>query len=223
MLTRKLRMEGFQVNHKKIWRLYREEGLSIRRKHRKKIPAHLRVALPTPELANECWSVDFMSDVTTGGRTLRFLNVIDDCTRENLAASPSYSFPSVKVTKELDRIALFRGYPKHLRVDNGPEFRSKHFHEWAMRRGVTLVFIQPGKPMQNAFIESFNGRMRDEFLNQSLFVSDRDAGRKAEQWRYEYNNSRPHGSLGVPPALYRKNLEKQQLNQGRTLIQIGNN
>jgi len=215
-------MKGFQVNHKKIWRLYKEEGLSIRRKSKKKIPAHLRVAHPTPEAPNEFWAADFMSDVTTGGRTLRFLNVIDECTRENLAATPSYSFPSVKVTAEIDRIALFRGYPKYLRLDNGPEFRSRHFHEWAMKHGITLVFIQPGKPMQNAFIESFNGRMRDELLNQNLFVSEKDAKRKADNWRNEYNNWRPHGSLGLPPVLYRESLQKQQLNQEQTLIQVGN-
>lgn len=187
------------------------------------MPAHLRIALPTPTAPNEFWAADFMSDVTTDGRALRFLNVIDECTRENLAATAAYSLPAVKVTEELDRVALFRGYPKYLRVDNGPEFRSKHFHEWAIKRGITLVLIQPGKPMQNAFIESFNGRMRDELLNQNLFVSDRDATRKALLWRTEYNNFRPHGSLGLPPALYGENLKKQQLNQEKTLIQVGNN
>lgn len=215
-------MEGFAVNYKKVWRLYREEGLSIRRKRKKKLPAHLRATLPAPVAVNDCWSADFMSDVTTGGRTLRFFNVLDDCSRENLAATPAYSFPSTKVTEELDRVALFRGYPKHLRVDNGPEFRSKHFHQWAMLHGVTLVFIEPGKPMQNAFIESFNGRMRDEFLNQNLFTSDIDAEQKTNQWRYEYNNLRPHGSLGLPPVTYRERLNKQLLNQEITLIQSGN-
>lgn len=115
-------MKGFAVNHKKVWRIYKDEGLSIRRKRKKKLPAHLRIALPPPEAPNDCWSADFMSDATTSGRALRFLNIIDECTRENLAASPRYSFPAEKVTAELDRIALFRGYPKYIRLDNGPEF-----------------------------------------------------------------------------------------------------
>ena len=210
MLTRRLKQEGFVVNHKKVWRLYREEGLGMRKKSKKKLPQHLREAMPMMERANQCWSIDLVSDATTDGRMLRFLTGVDDFTRTNLVLYAAYSLPGSKVVECLEMVAEHRGYPEYIRVDNGPEFRSKTFRDWALSCGISIVFIEPGKPYQNAFIESFNGRLRDEFLNQHLFISPRDAQRKANEWQDDYNNRRPHSALGVPPAHYEACLHTEQ-------------
>ena len=219
MILRKLRQEGWRVNHKRVERLYRLEGLQIRRKRRRK-HVTTRVPMPVAEAVNDCWSMDFMSDALTSGRALRFLTVLDDAPRECLDLHPDTSIPSAKVTERLDAIATFRGYPRFVRTDGGPEFQSRHFAKWCAKHHVIHFTIQPGKPQQNAFIEAFNGRVRDEFLNENLFESVADAREKAPRWRHEYNVERPHGVLGVPPALRARELRKQK-NKRESLIQAG--
>lgn len=223
MLHRKLKQQGFTVNHKRIWRLYQEEKLSLRRKRRKKVPMHLRVALPTPTKRNEVWSCDFLSDALTDGRALRFFSALDDASRECLALHADTAIPGAKVCRCLDAVAAEREYPKYIRVDNGPEFRGREFREWAAAHGVTVIFIQPGKPQQNAFIESFNGRCREEFLNETLFFSPCDARRKADAFRREYNEERPHGSLGGTPPRDWEPTSFQYVNYGEALIRSGTN
>lgn len=192
-----LRREGFQVNHKRILRLYREEGLALRpRKRRKKVTAALRVAPETPMRPNERWSMDFMLDSLESGRRFRLLNIVDDFTRECLAIEVDSSINGNRVARVLERLGEFRGLPKVITVDNGPEFAGRMLDAWASENGVKLHFIRPGKPIENAYIESFNGRVRDEFLNQNEFRSLFEARHRAELWRLDYNRSRPHGALG---------------------------
>jgi len=216
MITRMLKCEGKQVNHKKVYRIYKAESLGIRRKSKKKLPAHLRLAMPSADRANTCWSLDFVSDALSGGRGFRILTAIDDCTRENLLLHAGHSLPSAIVTEKLDEVISFRGKPSYIRVDNGPEFRSNSFHQWATQKGITIAYIEPGKPYQNAFIESFNGRLRDEFLNETLFFSERDARKKLSVWQEFYNNIRPHGSLGVPPLSYAEKLQMIEIIQAES-------
>lgn len=221
MIYRKLRLSGWVVNHKRVERVYREEKLTLRRKHRKKLPAHMRIKLPVPSSLNEIWSLDFISDATTGGRSLRGFVAEDDCSRKLLSLHMAYSIPGRQVVEQLDQIATFRGNPKFIRVDNGPEFRGKELHEWAAKRDVQIVFIEPGKPQQNAFVESLNSIIRRDFLNQNLFMDDVDAAKKALVYQNEYNSQRPHGSLGVPPAVFEETYGNQIVNQEKTLIQTG--
>lgn len=223
MIYRKLRQENQKVNHKRVERIYREERLQLRRKRRKKHSV-VRVKMPTPKWLNDCWSLDFMSDALMSGKVLRFFNAIDDASRECLDIFPAISIPSKMVIDRLDAIATFRGYPVYIRTDGGPEFQSKTFAAWLARHGIVHQTIDPGKPQQNAFIESFNSRAREEFLNENLFLSLKDAREKASIWRQEYNFERPHGVLGVPPAVKAKQLRKmKQLTQGETLIKTGTN
>ena len=219
MVYRRLRQEGWQVNHKRVERIYREEKLQLRQKrHRKR--KGTRGQMPQAQWVNDCWSMDFMSDATTNGRALRFLTVIDDAPRECLDLFAACSIPSELLTDRLDAIALFRGYPQYVRTDGGPEFQSRHFETWIRKHGIIHHTIEPGRPQQNAFIESFNGRVRDELLNEELFHGETDANSKAVRWRYEYNFERPHGVLGVPPALRARDLRKMK-EQEKTLIQAG--
>ena len=150
----------------------------------------------SPKHVNDRWSMDFMSDQLAQGRRFRILNVVDDCSREALASEAEYSLPSVAVVDVLEAIAVLRGYPKQIVIDNGPEFTGRVLDAWAYDKGVELRFIEPGKPTQNAFVESFNGRFRDECFNQHWFVTLADAQRIIEQWRQDYNTIRPHSSLG---------------------------
>lgn len=196
-----LRREGLGVNHKRIYRLYRLDGLMVRRKKRKSYSRVQRRPLIVPSGPNERWSMDFTSDQLADGRSFRTLNVVDDFTRESLAIEADTSLPGLRVARVLDRIADERGLPKAIVIDNGPEFSGRALDAWAYERKVTLSFIQPGKPTQNAFAESFNGKFRDECLNQHWFLSMQDARRKIESWRVDYNQVRPHSSLGDrPPA-----------------------
>ena len=190
-----LRREGHQVNHKRIERLYREEGLSLRSKKRKKRISHLRVVLDRPRQANQHWSMDFVSDSLWNGRRFRVLTIVDDLTRECPALEVDHSLPGQRVTRVLDRLAITRGLPEVITVDNGPEFISKAMDAWAYQNQVRLRFIQPGKPVQNAYVESFNGKLRDECLNENVFTSLQDAKSKIETWRNDYNCVRPHRSL----------------------------
>ncbi len=186
-----LRREGHEVNPKRIYRLYRLGGLKLRPKKRKRVSRHPRQKLVEPKHVNDRWSMDFMSDQLAQGRRFRILNVVDDCSREALASEAEYSLPGVAVVDVLEAIAALRGYPKQIVIDTG-----RVLGAWAYDKGVELRFIEPGKPTQNAFVESFNGRFRDECLNQHWFVTLADAQRIIEQWRQDYNTIRPHSSRG---------------------------
>lgn len=187
--------EGFLINHKRTERLYREEGLSLRLKRRRKRSSHLRVVLTTPERINQHWSMDFVSDSLHNGRRFRILTVVDDLSKECPVLEADHSLTGQRVTRVLERVSLTRGLPDVITVDNGPEFISKAVDAWAYANGVKLHFIQPGKPTQNAYIESFNGKFRDECLNEHVFTSLHDAQQKIETWRQDYNVNRPHRSL----------------------------
>jgi putative transposase len=198
-----LSREGFHMNHKKVYRLYKEENLLIRTRKRRKMASQARAAPPACTRLNERWSLDFMSDQLSNGARFRLLTVIDIFSRECLALRASYSFTAEDVSKVLDEIIAARTQPKLLTLDNGTEFTSRHFDAWAYHRGVRLDFIRPGCPYENGHIESFNGRVRDECLSQNWFANIAEARRIAESWREEYNETRPHSSLGnLPPKEY---------------------
>ena len=192
----RLRREGWEVNRKRVYRLYREAGLAVRRRKRKRIGVVERKPLPKPTAANVSWSMDFVADGLIGGRRLRCLTIVDDCTRECLAIEVDTSLPGTRVQAVLERLADTRGLPQSITVDNGPEFDGKVLDQWAYRTGVQLSFIRPGKPNENAYIESFNGKFRDECLNEHWFISLAHARSIIEAWRIEYNTERPHSSLG---------------------------
>jgi putative transposase len=191
-----LRREGIVVNHKRVARLYREEDLAVRRRSRKRLAREGRGAAPAPPRPGERWGLDFMSDALAGGRRLRLLCVLDLFTREALAIEVDVSLPGTRVVAVLERLATARGVPDELVLDNGPELTGRALDEWAADRGVRLRFIAPGKPSQNGFVESFNGRLRDECLDQSWFTTLADARTTVEAWRLDYNGSRPHSALG---------------------------
>lgn len=198
-----LRREGFTANHKLTHRIYREEKLQVRRRRRKCVAAAPREAIPVPDSPHKRWSMDFVSDSLVDGRSLRTLNVVDDCTRMCVAIEVDVSLPGARVCRVLDHAAARYGWPEMIVMDNGPEFTGKALDQWAYERGVQLYFIQPGKPVQNAFAESFNGKFRDECLNQSWFTSLEHARREIEAWRQDYNANRPHSSLkGLTPEAY---------------------
>ena len=191
-----LRREGWAVNRKRVQRLYREEGLAVRRKgkrRRSEVPCPVRDPLGQP---NERWSLDFLSDTLSSGRTFRCLTVLDEFTREALAIEVGHSIPAARVIEVLERLRSERGLPDVVITDNGSEFTSRAFDAWAYARGIKIEYIQPGKPVQNCFIESFNGSLRDECLNLHWFLSLRDAQQTIERWRIDYNRVRPHSSLG---------------------------
>jgi len=192
----RLRREGWEVNRKRVYRLYREAGLAVRRRKRKRIGMFERKPLPKPTAANVSWSMDFVADGLIGGRRLRCLTIVDDCTRECLAIEVDTSITGLRVQAVLDRLADIRGLSQSITVDNGPEFDGKVLDQWAYRTGVQLSFIRPGKPNENAYIESFNGKFRDECLNEHWFISLAQAREIIEAWRLEYNTERPHSSLG---------------------------
>jgi putative transposase len=192
-----LRREGWSINAKRVYRLYRLEQLTLRRKApRRRVSSRHRDDRPAVEAANQAWAMDFMSDELSDGRRLRVLTVLDLFTRESLAIRVGSRFTSGQVAEVLAEVARGRGAPRELRVDNGPEFTGKMLDLWAYLHGVTLDFSRPGKPTDNAFIESFNGRVREECLNQAYFTSLEDARERVEAWRLEYNAERPHGALG---------------------------
>ncbi len=195
-LYRKLRREGMVVNHKRVYRLYREEGLSVRKRPRKRL-ARGRVPASVPIAPNVRWSMDFVSDSLADGRKFRVFNVVDDYSREALVMEVDTSIGGQRIARLLDEQAATRGaYPASIVCDNGPEFISHALAEWAEEHDVKLEFIQPGRPVQNCFVESFNGRFRDECLNETWFVSVDDARRIIAKWKTQYNEVREHGSLG---------------------------
>jgi putative transposase len=196
LLYQMLRREGFKVNHKRVERLYREEGLSLRRRRRRKNLSHVRVVSKPPDGANQTWAVDFVHDTLANGRCFRVLTIIDQWSRESPALEVDFSLTGERVAMVFSRLSETRGLPAVIQSDHGSEFISRQLDQWAYEHGVRLQFIEPGKPIQNAFIESFNGRFREECLNEHVFVSLADARRKIEQWRIAYNQERPHSSLG---------------------------
>jgi putative transposase len=192
-----LRREGWLVNHKRVYRLYREEGLGLRRKPpRRRVACVKREMHPTAEAKNECWSMDFVSDQLFDGRRIRVLTIVDNHTRESLALEVAPRIRGIEVVSVLERITQEHGFPGRIQVDNGPEFISKDVDRWAYWNGVELDFSRPGKPTDNALVESFISRFRQECLNQHWFMSLVDAQEKVEAWRMEYNHNRPHSSLG---------------------------
>jgi putative transposase len=191
-----LRREGWLVNRKLTYRLYREAGLAVRRRKRKRIGPFERKPLPKPDTADQSWSMDFVSDGLADGRRLRCLTIVDDCTRECVAIEVDTSITGSRVKSVLERVADLRGLPRSITVDHGPEFEGQVLDAWAYERHVHLSFIRPGKPNENAYIESFNGKFRDECLNEHWFITMAQARRTIEAWRVEYNTERPHSSLG---------------------------
>lgn len=208
MLIWRLRQEGITDNHKRIRRLYRLEGLAVRRQRRKRV-ARPRVVHPAATAPNEQWAMDFIRDTLADGRSFRAFTVVDTCTRECVAIEVDVSLSAERVVRVLECLGGERGRPLGIQCDNGPEFQSRALDAWAHQRQVQLHFIQPGKPVQNCFIESFNGRLRDECLNQHWFLSLPDARRIIEQWRISYNTDRPHRGLGgQTPAERAKQLRR---------------
>lgn len=207
MIHNLLRRQGWAVNRKRVQRLYREEGLAVRRrgkKRRSQVPGLVREPLGR---ANERWSMDFVSDTLSSGRTFRCLTIVDEYSRESLAIHVAHSIPAVRVIDVLERLRDERGLPDVIVTDNGSEFTSRAFDSWAYARGIKIDFIQPGKPVQNCFVESFNGTFRDDCLNLHWFLSLEDARQTIEAWRNDYNRVRPHSSLGglTPEEFVRKN------------------
>jgi putative transposase len=199
-LTILLRREGLRVNHKRVYRLYREEGLAVRRRRRKRIVRTSTAPLPPATRLNQRWTMDFIEDRLVTGRNFRAFNVMDAFSRRGLASEVDTSLPGSRVVEVLDQLTAQRGRPEELVLDNGPEFVGRALTQWADTHGVRLRFIEPGKPVQNAHIESFHGRFRDECLN-DWFLSLVDARRIIEAWRQDYNTVRPHGALGyLTPA-----------------------
>ncbi len=191
-----LKREGVELNHKKLFRLYREERLTVRRRGGRKRALGTRAPMTIPQGPNQRWSTDFVQDVLTDGRRFRIWALVDDFTRECLALVADTSISGRRVARELDRVVELRGRPRMIVSDNGTEFTSNAMLDWASANGVEWHFIAPGKPMQNGFIESLNGRLRDECLNEHLFRGLADARRIIDDWRADYNHARPHTSLG---------------------------
>ena len=207
MIGLKLRQSGWRVNHKRVERLYALSGLQVRRRKRKKVPTCDRQPLLRPLKANEVWSMDFVFDRTADGRVIKCLTVVDDATHEAVAVVPERAIGGEMLTRILDRLGFERGLPRMIRTDNGKEFCGRAMLNWAHQRGVQLRQIQPGNPNQNAYIESFNGRLRDECLNEHWFVSLGHAKTIIETWRQEYNHERPKKALGgLTPAAYARQL-----------------
>ena len=196
--------EGWRVNHKRVYRLYQEEGLGMRKKTPRRRKACLKRELrPRTTLKNEYWSMDFMSDELYDGHRIRILTLVDNHTRESLAIHVAQRIRAIEVVEVLERVVMEHGKPQTIQVDNGPEFVSKDLDLWAYWNNVKLDFSRPGKPTDNAYIESFNARFRLECLNEHWFLSLEDAREKTEEWRQDYNQIRPHSSLGnIPPEEY---------------------
>ena len=205
-----LQREGWQINHKRTYRLYSEEGLSIRtRSPRRRRACRYRAGRAEAEGMNDVWAMDFLSDKLFDGRPFRILTIVDCHTREALATFARTNFRAYQVVEELDRIARLRGKPRSIRVDNGPEFAGRLLDQWAYLNKVELDFSRPGKPTDNAFIEAFNSRLRQECLNASWFLSMPDARQRITEWRIDYNEERPHSALGnLTPSAYAAQLQR---------------
>ena len=213
-LTVLLRREYGVVNHKRVYRWYRQDGLQVRQKRRKRVAAPGRVPQPVPTHAGERWAMDFMRDTLADGRCFRTLNVVDAYTRECLAIEVDTSLPGQRVVRLMERLTAWYGVPQAIRVDNGPEFAGRVLDAWAYGKGVRLDFIAPGKPTENGLMESFNGKFRDECLNQHWFGDLHEARRLIEAWRVDYNHERPHSALGnQSPAAFAAQERGEALSQ----------
>jgi putative transposase len=198
-----LKREGFVVNHKRLFRIYREERLTVRKRGGRKRALGTRVPMPVPALPNDLWALDFVADQLVSGRRFRILAVYDVCTRECLATVADFSLGGKRVMRELDRLIAWRGKPGTIVSDNGTELTCNAIIHWTGEVQVDWHYIDPGKPMQNGFVESFNGRLRDEFLNETLFRSLDHARAALEEWRRDYNTVRPHSRIGwLTPAVH---------------------
>ena len=205
-----LRREGFVVNHKRLFRIYREERLMVRKRGGRKRALGTRAPMVVPARPNDLWALDFVSDQFTCGRRFRILAIYDVCTRECLAAVADTSLSGQRVARELDRLIAWRGRPKMIVSDNGTELTSNAILAWSDETKVEWHYIAPGKPMQNAFVESFNGRLRDEFLNETLLSSLAQARFALEEWRRDYNTVRPHSRIGwLTPAVHAAQFDPQ--------------
>lgn len=218
----RLRREGWMVNHKKVERLYREEGLSLRRRKRRKYTAVPRVELPKPNRPGMCYAMDFVHDRLAQGRRFKCLTMSDPCSKEAPVIEADLSIGGERVCRILDRIFAGRPLPETLILDNGPEFSGKALDAWAFQHGVKLHFIQPGKPVQNAFIESFNGKFRDECLNENWFVTLQEAQVVIEAWRREYNEERTHSTIGdvTPMEFIRNHQHRPQASPESTSLTL---
>jgi len=202
-----LRREGLHYNLKKIYRLYREEGLAVKRRKGRKRALGTRLPLPRPDKINQVWSLDFLSDALSDGRRFRILGVMDQCSRECLTLAADTSISGVRVVRELDNLIAKLGKPHCIVSDNGTELTSRAVLQWAQDKNIAWHYITPGKPTENGYTESLNGKIRDECLNENVFVSLAYARHLIEVWRQDYNNVRPHSSLGYQtPASYRVSL-----------------
>jgi len=211
-LYRLLRRKGFAVNHKRIYRLYREEGLSLRRRRRRRrYAASSREAAPRATRVGQRWSMDFVQDHLATGRRFRVLTTVDEFSRRSPGLLADWSITGARVVRHLDELAVTQGLPEVIVVDHGPEFISNALDQWAFERGVTLHFIRPGKPVDNAFIEAFNGRLREECLNANWFESLEHARELIHAWWHDYNNERPHSALGgLSPIEYERSQLRTQ-------------
>ena len=190
-----LRREGIVVNHKKVYRLYKEEKLTKRKRKKKKMTRE-KCPLEVPKNINQSWAMDFMSDALSNGKKLRTLNIIDIFSRECVALKVGRSMPAIKVIEVLEYLKFTRGLPATIRLDNGPEYISKILSKWAEKQKIKLDYIERGKPTQNGFVESFNGKFREECLDQNWFLNLESAKNIIEEWRQDYNKERPHSSIG---------------------------
>ncbi len=206
-----LQRKGEEINHKRVYRIYCEEKLQVRKRRRKKVRV-FRKPLEPATRPNQRWSMDFVADSLAGGRRYRTFNVVDEFTRECLAIDVAFSLPGARVAKVLDRLVWQFGKPEKTVLDNGPEFTGAAMLKWSSTNNVFLDYIQPGKPMENAICESFNGRFRDECLNEHWFIDIEHARDVIEDWRRDYNDIRPHGSLGLlTPTEFSIFFNKQDL------------
>lgn len=206
-----LQREGFFDNHKRIYRIYREEKLQVPRRRRRRRAKGRVEKINVPEKPRQRWSMDFVHDGTARGQRLRMLNIVDDFTRECVAIEVDTSISGERVTRVLDKVIEQFGKPTSLLMDNGPEFTGKALDQWAYKQKISLRFIEPGKPMQNGYVESFNGKFRDECLNEHWFIDVFDARRIIEEWREDYNKERPHSSLGyLTPEAFAATIKKDE-------------
>lgn len=208
----KIRREGLIWNRKRVLRVYREMKLSLRRKHKKRIIKRVQQPLETPSELNECWSMDFMSDTLTDGRKLRVLNILDDCNREALAVEAGLSYPARALVETLENLKQEIGVPKYIRCDNGPEFISKTFNNWCKKNYIEIKYIQPGKPMQNGYIERFNRHYREDVLDAYYFGDIHQLQTLSNHWRLDYNYNHPHQSLGNKSPIEHKSRFDEEVN-----------